>query len=101
MISLQTLLKAEGYHTCRYKDILDVVRKFSAEPAIDSERLFRQMVFNAVIGNTDDHLKNFWMIYGAGEGWRLSPAFDLVPDIGRRDEHVILFDTGPLLSWAG
>jgi serine/threonine-protein kinase HipA len=95
MISLQTLLKAEGYYTCRYKDILDVVRKFSAEPAIDSERLFRQMVFNAVVGNTDDHLKNFWMVYGAGDGWRLSPAFDLVPDIGRRDEHVILFDTGP------
>jgi serine/threonine-protein kinase HipA len=95
MISLQTLLKAEGYYTCRYKDILDVVRKFSAEPAMDSELLFRQMVFNAVVGNTDDHLKNFWMIYGAREGWRLSPAFDLVPDIGRRGEHVILFDTGP------
>jgi len=94
MISLQTLLKAEGYYTCRYRDILDVVRKFSAEPALDSERFFRQMVFNAVIGNTDDHLKNFWMVYGAGEGWRLSLAFDLVPDIGRRGEHVLLFDLG-------
>ncbi|QEM67902.1 type II toxin-antitoxin system HipA family toxin [Geobacter sp. FeAm09] len=95
MISMQTLLKADGYYVARYGQLLDIVRRFSADPARDSEALFRQMVFNAVIGNTDDHLKNFWMTYGAGEGWRLSPAFDLVPNIGQRDEHVLLFDCGP------
>jgi len=95
MISMQTLLNAEGYYVARYKQLLDMVRQFSAEPAKDSEALFRQMVFNAVIGNTDDHLKNFWMTYGVGEGWRLSPSFDLVPNIGQRDEHVLLFDLDP------
>jgi serine/threonine-protein kinase HipA len=24
--------------------------------------------------------------------WRLSPAFDLIPDVGRRGEHVLFFD---------
>lgn len=95
MISLQTLLKATGYYQARYADILQVVRKVSADPQTDSGRLFRQMVFNAVVHNTDDHLKNFWMVGDANAGWRLSPAFDLVPDIARRGEHVLFFDLDP------
>jgi serine/threonine-protein kinase HipA len=94
MISFQTLLKAEGFYQMRYEDLLGVVRKYSDDPLEDSERLFRQMTFNAVVGNTDDHLKNFWMVYDRGHGWRLSPAFDLIPDIGRRSEHVLFFDLG-------
>lgn len=42
----------------------------------------------AHIGNTDDHLKNFLLLRDA-HGWRLSPAFDLVPDIGRNREHTL------------
>ena len=96
MISLQTLMKATGYDLCRYADLLSVVRKVSADPREDAERLFRQMVFNAVVHNTDDHLKNFWMVCDSKSGWRLSPAFDLVPDIGRRGEHVLFFDLDPV-----
>jgi len=92
MISFQTLLKASGYYQQRYQDLLAVVRKYSRDPHTDSERLFRQMVFNAVVGNTDDHLKNFLMIYDLQAGWRLSPAFDLIPDVGRRGEHILFFD---------
>ncbi|HAD05413.1 MAG: hypothetical protein A2005_08330 [Desulfuromonadales bacterium GWC2_61_20] len=95
MISMQTLLKATGYYQARYVDILNVVRKVSADPKGDSERLFRHMVFNAVIHNTDDHLKNFWMTCTSAEGWRLSPSFDLIPDIGQRGEHVLFFDLDP------
>ena len=52
------------------------------------------MLFNALIGNTDDHLKNFWMVHDREQGWRLSPAFDLIPDVGQRGEHVLFFDLG-------
>jgi serine/threonine-protein kinase HipA len=96
MISMRTLLKASGYYQACYADILNVVRKVSSDPQLDSERLFRQMVFNAVVHNTDDHLKNFWMVCDREEGWRLSPSFDLVPDIGQRGEHVLFFDLDPL-----
>jgi serine/threonine-protein kinase HipA len=51
------------------------------------------MVFNAAIGNVDDHLKNFWMLARPG-GLRLAPAFDLVPDIGGRGEHTLSFQHG-------
>lgn len=67
---------------------------YSNDPLVDSERLYRQMVFNAVVGNTDDHLKNFWMVHDCTNGWRLSPAFDLIPDVGRNEEHVLFFDLG-------
>lgn len=92
MISFQTLLKAHGYYQQRYQELLAVVRKYSQDPRVDAERLYRQMVFNAVVGNTDDHLKNFWMVHDGAQGWRLSPAFDLIPDVGRKGEHVLFFD---------
>jgi serine/threonine-protein kinase HipA len=94
MISFQTLLKAEGYYQLRYGDLLGIVRKYSSDPLDDSERLYRQMIFNAVLGNTDDHLKNFWMTCDHKRGWRLSPAFDLIPDVGQRGEHILFFDLG-------
>lgn len=94
MISFQTLLKASGYYQHRYQDLLGILRKYSRDPLDDAERLYRQMVFNALIGNTDDHLKNFWMVHDREQGWRLSPAFDLVPDVGQRGEHVLFFDLG-------
>ncbi|MEE1090632.1 MAG: HipA domain-containing protein, partial [Paludibacteraceae bacterium] len=41
----------------------------------------RLMVFNYLIGNKDDHAKNFAFIYRDGE-WHFSPAFDLLPSDG-------------------
>ena len=52
--------------------------------------LFRHMTFSAAIGNVDDHLKNFWMLATAS-GYRLAPAFDLVPDISGRSDHTLAF----------
>jgi serine/threonine-protein kinase HipA len=94
MISFQTLLQVQGYYQLRYQDLLGIIRKYSNNPREDSERLYRQMVFNALVGNTDDHLKNFWMVHDREQGWRLSPAFDLIPDVGQRGEHVLFFDLG-------
>jgi serine/threonine-protein kinase HipA len=37
------------------------------------------MVFNILIANTDDHLRNHAFLYEEPNGWRLSPAYDLNP----------------------
>lgn len=88
MLSLGTLCReAGGIHCQSYNDPAAAIRKFT-DDADDLMRFFRQMAFNAAIGNTDDHLKNFAMIRDEG-GYRLSPAFDLVPDIGRNGDHVM------------
>jgi len=92
MISLRTLCKERpGAHALSYSELAEVVRQISAAPQEDVDRLYRQMIFNAALGNTDDHLKNFWMLHDTG-GYRLSPAFDLVPDVGERREHTLAFE---------
>jgi serine/threonine-protein kinase HipA len=76
-----------------YSELAQVLRKHSASPADDLAALYGHMVFNAAIGNVDDHLKNFWMLARPG-GFRLAPAFDLVPDISGRGEHTLSFQQG-------
>ncbi len=101
MISMQSLLNMRGYYVCRYVDMVNVLRKVSSDPQHDIELIFRQMVFNAVINNTDDHLKNFWMLHDQKQGWELSPAFDLIPNIGQNSEHVLFFDIDPIYPGRG
>lgn len=93
MISMQTLLGAEGYYYLGYTDLFDSLRKHSFQPSIDIPALFRQMVFNAVIGNTDDHLKNFCMLHKEN-GFCLSPAYDVLPDVYEKREHSLSFPLG-------
>jgi serine/threonine-protein kinase HipA len=94
MVSLRTLCKERpGIYVHGYSELAQVLRKHSASPADDLAGLYRHMVFNAAIGNIDDHLKNFWML-ARPEGFRLAPAFDLVPDIGGRGEHTLSFQQG-------
>lgn len=44
-------------------------------------KVYRLMVFNYLIGNKDDHAKNFAFIYRDGD-WRFAPAYDLLPSDG-------------------
>lgn len=44
------------------------------------------MVFNYLIGNKDDHAKNFAFLYRDG-GWHFAPAFDLLPSNGMNGYH--------------
>jgi serine/threonine-protein kinase HipA len=92
MLSLRTLCKERpGAEVLSYGELFKAVLRHSSRPREDVALLFRHMVFNAVLGNTDDHLKNFWMLYGS-DGWRLAPAIDLLPDTHRRHEHALAFD---------
>lgn len=65
-----------------YVEFAQALRRLSAVPAADLAELFRRLVFNLAVGNSDDHLKNHGMLFDrAGQG-RLAPAFDLVPQFG-------------------
>lgn len=90
MISLQTLLQAQGYYYMSYGDLFEIVRSYSFQPSVDIPFLFRQMVFNVAMGNTDDHLKNFCMLHKEA-GFFLSPAYDLLPDLYGKREHSLSF----------
>jgi serine/threonine-protein kinase HipA len=61
-----------------YSRLADELRRVGA-PADDRKELFGRMVFNAVCGNDDDHVRNHAIVYQARERmWRLAPAFDVV-----------------------
>jgi serine/threonine-protein kinase HipA len=45
---------------------------------VELKELWRRMVFNVLISNTDDHSRNHGFLRGA-QGWLLSPAYDLNP----------------------
>ena len=54
-------------------------------------KVFRLMAFNLIIGNCDDHVKNFAFIHRDGV-WQLSPAFDLLPCEGHGGFHSLSFN---------
>ncbi len=45
----------------------------------DMQELFRRMVFNILIDNTDDHEKNHALVMTERGQYELSPAFDVLP----------------------
>ncbi len=53
------------------------VRRYSAEPGGDLDRLVRWVGFNYLIGNEDAHAKNLALLYQPG-GTRLAPFYDIV-----------------------
>ncbi|HEY0299901.1 MAG TPA: HipA domain-containing protein, partial [Rhizomicrobium sp.] len=59
-------------------DIAEVIRQYGSEPKRDLRELFRRMVFNILVSNDDDHLRNHAFLQD-GKGWRLSPLYDVVP----------------------
>jgi serine/threonine-protein kinase HipA len=71
-----------------YPLLADNLRRWSDKPEADCAELFRRMVFNAAVTNNDDHPRNHALLRRQ-KGWRLSPAYDLVPapvvSLERRD----------------
>jgi len=60
-------------------EIADALRQYGAHPADDCAQLWRRVVFNILISNSDDHLRNHGFLYDRAGGWHLAPAFDLNP----------------------
>lgn len=68
----------EGY----LKKLFDVIRSHSADPITDLLKLWDICVFNYLIGNTDNHIKNLSLLYSEDlKSVRLAPAYDIVSTI--------------------
>jgi serine/threonine-protein kinase HipA len=80
--SARTLLIAEGVKegVMGYADVAEAARRLSTSPKEDCHELFRRMVFNVFIENTDDHEKNHAFLFHNG-AWNLSPAYDVLPQL--------------------
>jgi serine/threonine-protein kinase HipA len=78
-LSAMSMLGSKDNETRSYLEIVDALRQHGAAPKEDMEALWRRMVFNILISNTDDHMRNHGFLYEGQSGWRLSPAYDLNP----------------------
>ena len=84
MVSALTLLALHEQDSpdSSYAAIADAmnVHGVSGQIAADRKELFARMVFNILVSNDDDHLRNHAFLFDAsGGGWRLSPLYDVVP----------------------
>lgn len=78
-LSAMSMLGARDHEEHSYLEIADALRQHGAEPDADLQELWRRIVFNVLISNTDDHLRNHGFLYVGGAGWKLSPAYDMNP----------------------
>lgn len=62
-----------------YLEIAQVLMTDGARTDDDLRELWSRIVFNLLVSNTDDHLRNHGFLLEPGRGWALSPAFDMNP----------------------
>ncbi|MES9830121.1 MAG: type II toxin-antitoxin system HipA family toxin [Candidatus Thiodiazotropha sp.] len=78
-LSAMSMLGASDNESRSYLEFVDALRRYGASPIQDMHELWRRIVFNILISNTDDHLRNHAFLYTGPDGWRLAPAYDLNP----------------------
>lgn len=78
-LSAMALMQAQDGEPGSYPEIVDVLGQQGARAREDAHELYRRVVFNVMISNVDDHLRNHGFLWQGQDGWRLSPAYDLNP----------------------
>ena len=80
LVSALTMLELDELEAryASYEDLSTLIRHRFTDPKQTLEELFGRMVFNILVGNTDDHARNhaaFW----DGQDLILTPAYDICP----------------------
>jgi len=88
-----TLLERNDGQSGSYLELAEFITQHGTQGAIkdDLEQIFRRVIFNVVVGNTDDHLRNHGFIRET-TGWRVAPAYDLNPNPAKRTHALRLDD---------
>ncbi|MEO8061641.1 MAG: HipA domain-containing protein [Pseudomonadota bacterium] len=99
MVSALTLLALHEQDSpdSSYAAIADALSEHGARGFIASDRaeLFARMVFNILVSNDDDHLRNHAFLLEPLAGWRLSPLYDVVPRPQVAQERMLHLAVGP------
>ena len=71
-----------------YLDIVNYIIKNCCNVDYNLKELYRRVVFNISIGNSDDHFRNHGFLL-TPQGWTLSPAFDINPSLSKEQSLLI------------
>jgi serine/threonine-protein kinase HipA len=63
-----------------YLELAEFIMRNGADPEADLAELWRRIVFNICVSNTDDHLRNHGFMLAVKDGWTLAPVYDVNPD---------------------
>ena len=77
-MSALTAIEGSDNEMRSYLEIAEFLRREGLEVNEDLGQLWRRIVFNILVSNTDDHLRNHGFLRETN-GWRLSPAYDINP----------------------
>lgn len=84
-VSAMTLTQhTDGESGASYLELVDLLQSRGTDTRADCVELFRRVLFNIVIHNTDDHLRNHGFFIDEN-GIRLSPVYDINPSIERQE----------------
>lgn len=84
-VSAMTLTQhRDGDTGASYLELVELLQSRGSNTDSDCEQLFRRVLFNIMIQNTDDHLRNHGFFIDA-HGVQLSPAYDMNPSIERTE----------------
>lgn len=100
MVSALTLLVRDERDapSSSYAEIADALGHHGVRGHVapDREEIFARMIFNILVSNDDDHLRNHAFLHDPdGPGWRLSPLYDVVPRPQLAQERVLHLSVGP------
>ena len=76
--SAMTFLQKSDGEDASYLDLASILAENSSAPRTDLEELWKRIVFNILVSNSDDHLRNHGFLHDQ-TGWRLSPLYDVNP----------------------
>lgn len=99
--SAMTLLQyydGEQSQGASYLEIAEFLSTQGAQTEADLAQLWRRIIFNIAVSNTDDHLRNHGFLL-TKKGWKLSPAYDLNPITGKHGLHLNISDTDNALDY--
>ena len=78
-LSAMAMMGARDGERGSYPEIVDALARHGAQGKTDAHALYRRVVFNVLISNVEDHLRNHGFLWLGNAGWSLSPAYDLNP----------------------
>jgi len=81
-----------------YGDLAQAIRRYCHPRVIreNNRELFERLVFNILVNNDDDHLRNHGFVWDARlPGWRLSPLYDVMPRPSLSPQRRLHLGVGP------
>lgn len=78
-LGLSSAQKYEPIGGQYFQKVFALLRRVSADPITDRLKLWDMIIFHYLIGNTDNHVKNFSLLYSSDmRQIRLAPAYDII-----------------------